>query len=731
MKIKNFDLVLAVALLTMCRFSAEGAQRVSALPDLGAAQSTDVIGVIRSGVGYKKKIGDLIPPPASSGLAADVYISNREVSNGGDGLGGDGSLRSPFNGGTRAKFDAAMVAAPASAVIHLGPGTFTTNGVQLKEGWRIHGRGKNLTTVKLSDGLLTASDQVATAFYEFDFEGFLNYAEVTDLTIDCNRANQSAVSMARTFNDLTTANGNATATSLQANFTSADLHKHILSRYVPSSTYVGVVNSATSIGLSSSSSTNTPVNATGSATWPASIDGLNGYLNAVAIAAKSAKILNVRALTCYAVPGEGFPLMIDHDGTKNNADFAEITGCEQINPYGYMTAVMVYDQSATRTVADGVTTSGSATITSATLAFVAGDIGRTITSTNLPSGTTITTVASGTSATVSQQATASGSSQTFSILKGEIAGLIRDCTVFVPMNASGHSQGYGGRQWNHFTVKNNKAIGTSTGMTCDTDDFQDVEVCGNTFITNPLADLTSGQGVIFNGSGTYSNWRVHDNTITTSGAGSSNIVLSAGSYQIYHNTLTAGNSSYGALGLGTSTGAVYSNTITETPTSTIPISMKPSGNIKPDGTPLYTAISGKPQMVRVDGGSNTGETWESGQRAVFDFTNIRVDPASMANASTEKITVPAAGQIHLNFACNFSTLVSSSFIQVEISKNGNVLAITSVATPIAGVGYMVDVNDSCAANDYYQATVWNGTGSNATIDRDYQKTILNAEFVAD
>jgi hypothetical protein len=62
-----------------------------------------------------------------------------------------------------------------------------------------------------------------------------------------------------------------------------------------------------------------------------------------------------------------------------------------------------------RTVADGVTTSGSPAITSATLNFGYNDIGRPVTATGITVGTTIASVQSATAATLSANATATGS----------------------------------------------------------------------------------------------------------------------------------------------------------------------------------------------------------------------------------------------------------------------------------------------------------------------------------
>lgn len=70
---------------------------------------------------------------------------------------------------------------------------------------------------------------------------------------------------------------------------------------------------------------------------------------------------------------------------------------------------------AYRTVSDGVTTSSSKTITSATAAFSSDDVGKPISGTGIPAGATIAAVASATSATLSANATANGTSIAFTI----------------------------------------------------------------------------------------------------------------------------------------------------------------------------------------------------------------------------------------------------------------------------------------------------------------------------
>lgn len=70
---------------------------------------------------------------------------------------------------------------------------------------------------------------------------------------------------------------------------------------------------------------------------------------------------------------------------------------------------------AYRTVSDGVTTSGSKSITSSTAAFSSDDVGKPISGTGIPSGATIASVSSATAASLSANATASGTSIAFTI----------------------------------------------------------------------------------------------------------------------------------------------------------------------------------------------------------------------------------------------------------------------------------------------------------------------------
>ena len=66
--------------------------------------------------------------------------------------------------------------------------------------------------------------------------------------------------------DGVTTSGSPTVTSATAGFVPGDVGRPISGTGIPASSYIGVVNSATSIGLSSSPTSNVPVNATATAT---------------------------------------------------------------------------------------------------------------------------------------------------------------------------------------------------------------------------------------------------------------------------------------------------------------------------------------------------------------------------------------------------------------------------------------------------------------------------------
>lgn len=81
--------------------------------------------------------------------------------------------------------------------------------------------------------------------------------------------------------------------------------------------------------------------------------------------------------------------------------------------YGNWTVVPV--ASMGRIVTDLATTSASAVVTSATAAFVAGDVGAYVSTLNLPVSTKVVTVTNSTTVTVSAAATATSSAQNATI----------------------------------------------------------------------------------------------------------------------------------------------------------------------------------------------------------------------------------------------------------------------------------------------------------------------------
>lgn len=87
-----------------------------------------------------------------------------------------------------------------------------------------------------------------------------------------------------------------------------------------------------------------------------------------------------------------------------------------------------------RVLTDGTTTSASTTVTSATGAFTASDVGRTITGAGIPAGATITAVNSLTSVTISAAATATATAVTLTL--GDLTNVARTATV-VPVDVDG------------------------------------------------------------------------------------------------------------------------------------------------------------------------------------------------------------------------------------------------------------------------------------------------------
>lgn len=106
------------------------------------------------------------------------------------------------------------------------------------------------------------------------------------------------------------------------------------------------------------------------------------------------------------------------------SDFAELA----TNVTGVYRALAINLLNAGRTFTDGSVVSGSAVLTSpADAAFTAADVGKTVTATGVPSGTTVQSYQSATSVTMSANATATGSGLTVTL--GDLTNQERCVTV--------------------------------------------------------------------------------------------------------------------------------------------------------------------------------------------------------------------------------------------------------------------------------------------------------------
>jgi hypothetical protein len=129
------------------------------------------------------------PTPADAGVTREIWIGLR-----GDGLPGDGTLASPFNG-TGAGFDSKMRELSVTNAlndlhIHLLPGTYVTAGARVwtpRSGWWLHGAGMDLTTVQLVNppGNAFAVIGMPVSFLQTNIT-------VSDLTVDCHYSTTNA-----------------------------------------------------------------------------------------------------------------------------------------------------------------------------------------------------------------------------------------------------------------------------------------------------------------------------------------------------------------------------------------------------------------------------------------------------------------------------------------------------------------------------------------------------------
>jgi hypothetical protein len=138
-----------------------------------------------------------------------------------------------------------------------------------------------------------------------------------------------------------------------------------------------------------------------------------------------------------------------------------------------------------RVVTDGVTTSGSADITSATALFNASDVGNPISGTGIPAAATILSVQSATAATLSANATASGTGVTF--------------TLGIALAAASYPSGIKPLKFNHAAVSIGGASVNAKSLTISGNNGLDDarRFLGNQRISEPLeANLREYSGTI-------------------------------------------------------------------------------------------------------------------------------------------------------------------------------------------------------------------------------------------
>lgn len=532
-----------------------------------------------------------VSTPTGRGIN-DVWIAIRS-----DGQTGDGTQNEPFDG-SGLNFDSIRASIPNNTHIHLEAGTYLTNGWELKEGWIITGRGIDKTIIKLNSGVANTAGDQAAVLYRRDFSGFYNYNEVSDLTLDTNPLNQAI--------------------------------------------YTG---------------------------------SLNGYLEGAIISAKSAKIHNVKLIGAYAKPGEGFPLSIQHDGSTGQTRQITVT-----------------------------TTSGSAAIVATSGTFATTDVNTPVVGlTRIPWGTTLASRTDSTHATMSANATSTGSVvitigtsdyaeitgcqvidpigymtclMVFDQNNGYVAGSTRDNLV-TNATKSGSVVGMGARNVRHYVFERNVIIGTNSGSVIDTGNFYDVTYKDNYMSTNPATPGGSGgHGIVFNGSGDYE-LSIENNYIETASDGGVPLVSASTPasviMKIDSNRLIAGNVSYAALTSvdGTNNyGIITRNVVSEAVTSTFTAGhFVVNTNIDETGTLIY-------------GGSGSSDLFTD-----LDFTGA--DTSYLPDATNrryvtdaQRTVITTLGSVLTNStALDFGNTGPSSYAQINMTVTGAAVGDPAIIAP--------------------------------------------------
>jgi hypothetical protein len=192
----------------------------------------------------------------------EVWIAVRT-----DARSGQGTMADPYDGSTPVQFDARMGSFGPNTRIHLGRGTFQTawdHTWMVKDRWIVEGTGMLSTTVQIV-GRLTGHPGIGVKAFATTYDSGADGAVLKDFTIDCNwpgLANSADTgATVRAFTNTAPVTNSATIVSAQGAFTQLDVGRSIEGPGIPTSSWIGVVNSPTSIGISSSAVANVPVNA--------------------------------------------------------------------------------------------------------------------------------------------------------------------------------------------------------------------------------------------------------------------------------------------------------------------------------------------------------------------------------------------------------------------------------------------------------------------------------------
>ena len=113
---------------------------------------------------------------------AEFYLSARA-----DGKDGAGTAVDPFNAGSQQQFDTLFAGFGPNTVIHLGPGTYHTQGkarFSVQAGWKIRGAGYEVTRI-----VQDRTGKIGCTV----FAGRADGVEIEDLSVDCGFQNQQLV----------------------------------------------------------------------------------------------------------------------------------------------------------------------------------------------------------------------------------------------------------------------------------------------------------------------------------------------------------------------------------------------------------------------------------------------------------------------------------------------------------------------------------------------------------